>query len=99
VKEKTMGDDVYEAIRQERAAQDARWGGPEHDDQHSNFDWIAYIAKHVGRAVQWPFDRDAFRRQMVIVAALAVAAIEWADRGRVGERLRVFVERGENTAE
>ena len=73
-------DRIFEEIRAERAAQDAKWGGSGHDDTHSNFDWIAYMVKHLGRAVQWPFDPAMFKRQMVIVAALAVAAIEWAER-------------------
>lgn len=73
-------DTIFEEIKAERAVQDAKWGGPEHDDQHTNFDWLAYIVKHLGRAVQWPFDPAIFKRQLVIVAALAVAAIEWTDR-------------------
>lgn len=65
----------------ERRRQDLRWGGPEHDDGHGPHDWIAYIMRHAGRAVMWPWDRSTFRRQMIRVAALAVAAVEWCDRG------------------
>lgn len=75
-----MLNSILDEIRDERDQQDAQWGGAGHDDQHTNFDWICYLTKHVGRAVQWPFDPAVFRRQMVIVAALAVAAIEWCDR-------------------
>lgn len=71
---------VYDEVKAERAAQDAQWGGKDHDDKHTNFDWIAYLVKHIGRSVQWPFNVNIFRAQMVKVAALAVAAIEWADR-------------------
>lgn len=67
-------------IDQCRIEQDMTWGGPGHDDTHTSHDWIAYIVKHLGRAVMWPFSMTTFRRQMVIVAALAVAAIEWCDR-------------------
>lgn len=72
--------DLYGEIKAEWERQDAKWGGPGHDDAHSNFDWIVYLTKHVGKAVSWPFDKSRFRTQMVRVAALAVAAIEWADR-------------------
>lgn len=67
--------DVYERIRQERIRQDAKWGGPEHDDQHDRLDWITYIAHH----------NDAcyyanFVTAMIETAALAVAAIESFER-------------------
>jgi hypothetical protein len=75
-----MNKTIYEQIQMERIAQDFQWGGPEHDDNHSAWDWIAYLTKHVGRAVMWPFNSLIFRTQMVKVAALAVAAIEWLDR-------------------
>lgn len=71
---------VWREILQERSRQVEQWGGEVHDDLHSNYDWIAYLTKHVGKAVQWPFKLADFRYQMVRVAALAVAAIEWCDR-------------------
>jgi len=36
--------------------------------------------KHLGRAVHFPWTPEMFKRQMIVIAALAVAAIEWADR-------------------
>ena len=80
-----LGGDVYGTIRKERARQDAEWGGPGHDDQHNSHDWVAFITKHAGMAVMWPFRPSVFRYQMVRVAALAVAAIEWFDRQRFKE--------------
>lgn len=71
---------IYDEIQQERDLQDLKWGGPIHDDKHSSHDWIAYLVKHVGEAVRWPFALDGFRRQMIRVAALAVAATAWCDR-------------------
>jgi hypothetical protein len=73
-------NDILDQIKKERQQQDDKWGGPLHDDEHTNFDWIAYITKHLGRAVMWPFEADIFRNQMIRVAALAVAAIQWVDR-------------------
>ncbi len=72
---------VLHDIRYERHRQHEKWGGPRHDDKHGSHDWIAYIMRHAGRAVMWPFDASQFRKQMVRVAALAVAAVEWTDRG------------------
>lgn len=69
---------IFEEIVLERERQDAEWGGPPHDDSHEATDWIAYLAKHLGRAVT--LEPEVFRRQMVIVAALAVAAVEWCGR-------------------
>ncbi len=71
---------ILDEILDERKAQDKQWGGPKHDNQHFQNDWIALVTKHAGRAVMWPLDRSKFRKQMVIVAALAIAAIEWEDR-------------------
>ena len=68
--------DFQALVTKEREQQDARWGGPSHDDGHTSRDWIAFIAKHLGRAVTWPFDAERFKRQMVIIAALAQAAYE-----------------------
>ena len=71
--------DIYGEIEKERERQDHEWGGPNHDATHTSHDWITYLAKHVGKAVMWPWDKARFRYQMVRVAALAVAAIEWTE--------------------
>jgi len=71
---------LFQEIEDERNKQDAKWGGPTNDELHSSWDWIAFITKHTGKAVMWPWDGPLFRYQMVRVAALAVAAIEWFDR-------------------
>jgi hypothetical protein len=73
--------DIFQAITTEREYQDQKWGGPQHDDTHSAHDWVTYIVKYLGKWQAWPaFSMYDFRRSMVKVAALAVAAIEWADR-------------------
>ncbi len=76
----TKTDKIFEDVLEERKIQDDEWGGPNHDDIHSSHDWVAFITKHLGKAVMWPFNGAGFRRQMVRVAALAVAAIAWHDR-------------------
>ena len=88
-----MRSDIPGKIEQERKAQDEKWGGPEHDDTHSVWDWICYIHGHARAAGSMlrgvpPADEVAaslqhFRYQMVRVAALAVAAIESVDRAIV----------------
>jgi len=69
---------IYEEIAEERKRQDALWGGPDHDDRHHPNDWILFIVDHAMRAFHDPHKN--FRTQMIRVAALAVAAIETADR-------------------
>jgi hypothetical protein len=71
---------IYNEINIERSKQDRLWGGPDHDECNAPNDWIGLLTKHVGRAVHWPWNVRTFRHQMVIVAAVAVAAIEWVDR-------------------
>lgn len=76
---------VLHEILDEREHQDAKWGGPTHDDTHSPADFCRFIREHEVRAEQAlggePVrEFDDFRRQMLRVAALAVAAIESWDR-------------------
>jgi len=73
--------DVYDEIRDERQRREEKWGGPKQSDAHSINDFAAYITAEVGQAVgAEPWMQ---RRQMIRVAALAVAVIEKIDRGRV----------------
>lgn len=74
--------DIYEEIKAERTKQDAKWGGPEHDDGHSLSEWISYIDRHLERVADGPEHEE--RYQLVRVAALAIAAIESLDREREG---------------
>lgn len=48
------------------------------DDGLDPAEWIARVAKHLGRAVSR--DPHTFRQQMVVVGALALAAVESYDR-------------------
>lgn len=77
---------IYFEVENERQAQDIEWGGPEHDDKHDGSDWLSFIGKHMTRVGSQEADRSMpiFRKQMVRVAALAVAAIEWFDRRETG---------------
>lgn len=75
-----MRERIFGEIDAERRAQDQKWGGAEHDDKLGSYDWIAFVARHTGLGVCRPWDAAVFRKQMVRVAALAVAAVEWVDR-------------------
>ena len=72
---------VLDEIIQERAAQDAQWGGAFHDDSHDLFEWFIYIDKQIrlGRNTSNPIEYES---RMVKIAALAVAAIESSRRHR-----------------
>lgn len=85
---------ILEQVRVEREAQDSQWGGPTHDEHHNLREWCGFIEDHVKRAKKaaasmrrGPLDgiaihRDDFRKQMIEIAALAVAAVESIDRKR-----------------
>ncbi len=68
---------IYDEIRMERRNQDAKWGGAKHDDTHTDEEWLNFIEHHLWRAYNEDF---AWRKQMLRVAALVVAAIESSDR-------------------
>jgi hypothetical protein len=51
----------------------------EHDDSHDELDWQIYIQKQVEDA-EAADNSDQWRNRMVDIGALAIAAIEWADR-------------------
>lgn len=63
---------ILDEIVTERARQDAKWGGPAHDDQHTMGDFMRFIQQRTG-----PFPS---RKDLIQIAALAVAAIESLDR-------------------
>jgi hypothetical protein len=69
-------------VAAERGRQDAKWGGPAHDDTHAPELWIQLICDYAGwaRVMAGMGNRERYRRRMVQVAALAVSAIEVLDR-------------------
>lgn len=73
---------VLEELSLERQHQDGKWGGPAHDDQRGPFDWVRNIRNYVGWAEQMADmdSPDKYRRRMIQIAALAVAAVESHDR-------------------
>lgn len=70
---------AYDDIREERSRQDEKWGGPDHDDEHERDDWTYFIDDKMVYAEQAESDAE-YRRRMIQIAALAVAAVESLDR-------------------
>lgn len=69
---------VLGEVLAERTKQDAQWGGPDHDDDHSPEDFVRFIG---AQAVKCEYGRGPnVRERLVKIAALAVAAVESLDR-------------------
>lgn len=66
-------------VMREREAQDKKWGVQNHAPQK----WLAILMEELGEAAEQTLQgtRMGYRREMVQVAAVAVAAIEGLDRG------------------
>jgi NTP pyrophosphatase (non-canonical NTP hydrolase) len=82
-------DRVLAEVGAERARQDERWG----EQNHAPIAWIAILGEELGEAAQAALnltwlersgfdDRQPLRRELIQVAAVAVAAVESLDRGR-----------------
>ena len=67
----------------EREKQGAKGASIDFDDKNTEQDWIAFLLYYISVGATkrlWKDPGRPFRQAMVIVAALAVAAIEWCDR-------------------
>ena len=76
--------DALAQVAAERKRQDAKWGGPKHDDTHQLSDWCWFIRNKLYRVVtehgeRACDDKDA-RGRLIEISALAVAAVESMDR-------------------
>lgn len=69
-------------VAAERARQDEKWGGAEHDDGHETAVFVQLIEDYAGwaRVMAGMNSPDKARRRLIQVAALAVAAVESIDR-------------------
>lgn len=74
--------DLMLELLAERRRQDDKWGGPNHDDQWTPFDWHEMIADYNAWARRMAAMGNLVkaRRRYIQVAALAVAAVEALDR-------------------
>lgn len=76
---------IYDEIRAERERQDTKWGGAAHDDNEPPMAWVDYVTRYASWAGMMALmggveGRAKYRRRMMQVAALAVAACEAYDR-------------------
>ncbi len=72
---------IFKRIKEERARQDAQWGGGRHDGEHNLHDWCDYISKQVYKLRARPTSDEAMER-LIKIAALAIAALEAAAPAR-----------------
>lgn len=68
--------DIFDALLTRREEQDRKWGGPDHDDRHSEIDWMQLIEIYSQGGDEGPIFED----RMLDVAALAFAAIQSSAR-------------------
>lgn len=79
-------ESIIQEIFAERDHQIAKWGNTADDTKNRPNDWAAYIAHHSTRWFDGTFAPYrsptvvAFRKEMIKVATLAMAAIESLDR-------------------
>lgn len=79
VKEAISRGEIIVELLKRRTAQDKRWGGAKHDDTHDELDWQEFVRKQVDDAENADTS-EQWRDRMLDIGALALAAIEWADR-------------------
>lgn len=75
-------------VEAERVRQDAKWGGPNHDDSHGVADFAQLIEDYAGwaRTMAGMGSYDKARNRLIQVAALAVACCESIDRATPKEQ-------------
>lgn len=74
-------DPMFHLIRRERERQDAKWG----QQDHAPLKWQAVLAEEAGEVAKAVLedDRAGYLKELVQVAAVAVAAVQCATRGEV----------------
>lgn len=77
---------VLDEVNDERAKQDEQWGS-KHDDTHTAGFWTFLVMKHLGKVADAVCEDDygTARHKLIVVAALAIAAVESLDRQLVAE--------------
>ena len=72
--------ELIEQIEAELARATEKWGGPSSDDRLDRLTWLRLIDEHRIRATRYGASGDEYRHELVVIAALAVSAIEAHDR-------------------
>ena len=90
--------DIYNEINAERDYQNEKWGTETDDTKNTPWMWAAYIGQYATRWMKGTFlprettVTDEFRKCMVKVASIAVAAIESIDRQRAKDESTFYEE-------
>ena len=79
-------DEILEEINEERRRQ-SKWG-ESFDDKNTPNDWATYIVHYATRACMRELDYGKIKKDMIKVAALAIAVIETMERneGKLAHR-------------
>jgi NTP pyrophosphatase (non-canonical NTP hydrolase) len=79
IEDTVMERQIYKEIKQERKSQNKKWG----EQNHKPEKWLAILGEEYGEACKSAieFDKSSYRKELIQVAAVAVAAIENLDRG------------------
>lgn len=72
-------------VLNERRRQDEKWGGAEHDDMHSRYEWENVLCRIVEEAIRNPVTDEDVVEALVEVAAVAVAWLEAIERRKAAE--------------
>lgn len=74
--------DVIAQIDAEINRASEKWGGPTSDDRLDRLTWLRLLDEHRIRATKHGTGPDEYRHELVVIAALAITAIEAHDRRR-----------------
>ena len=77
---------IFNEINEEMDKAQKKWGGDSFDDKNTQNDWIAYITRYAGNALQLDSNSPVFRESMIKVAGLAIRAVEQFDKGKIADR-------------
>jgi hypothetical protein len=81
VRQATPTESICFEIERERKRQDEKWGGPNHDDIHRAREWSDYRARREVDILTRTCEHDTKdRKDLIEIAALAVAQVEAWDR-------------------
>lgn len=84
--------DIFTQIAGKRCQQDIKWGGADHDDQHSPADWELFIQHQIGDLIDAEGNPTPnYRARLIDIAALACAAAQSWDRLHPQDTLRARV--------
>jgi len=77
--------DVLAQVEAELESAAEKWGGASADDRLDRLTWLRLLDEHRIRATRHGAGDDEYRHELVVIAALAIAAIESLDRKRTCE--------------